>query len=288
MTGVMTHHRWMSGGEPVVLAFSGLRSTYLELQPLLKALKGHGYSVSSPQLSGYGFSADPETLTWQDWLAEALQHFDDLASKHRQVFVCGLSMGATLALAVAAERGNRVAGVIPLSATLHYDGWNTPWYRFLSPLGYFTPLRHRMVIRESSPFGLKDERLRAWIERQVAAEPITAVGASALSLPALHEAARLMKHTRRSLVRITAPIQLVHSLEDDIAHIRSAYEVQRKVSSLDVRLLKLANSYHMVTLDYEKAAVSKTVCDFLDFHATSDSAESAHTPQPLLAEGLYR
>ena len=110
MTGVMTHHRWMSGGEPVVLAFSGLRSTYLELQPLLKALKGHGYSVSSPQLSGYGFSADPETLTWQDWLAEALKHFDDLASKHRQVFVCGLSMGATLALAVAAERGGRVAG----------------------------------------------------------------------------------------------------------------------------------------------------------------------------------
>ncbi|HQS02816.1 MAG TPA: alpha/beta fold hydrolase [Halothiobacillus sp.] len=264
----------MPGNHCVVLAFSGLRSTYLELQPLLKRLNAEGYTVFAPHLRGYGFSQDPSTGTWTEWLAEAVAHFDDLAARYAQVVVCGLSMGATLALAVAAERGNRVTAVVPLSTTLHYDGWNTPWYRFLSPLGYFTPLRHRMLIRESSPFGLKDERLRAWIERQVAAEPITAVGASALSLPALHEAARLMKHTRRALVRVTAPVQLVHAIEDDIAHIRSAYTVQRMVRSLDVRLLKLANSYHMLTLDFEKVAVAKMVADFLNFYISSPESNT--------------
>ncbi|MHB8921709.1 MAG: alpha/beta hydrolase [Halothiobacillus sp.] len=267
MMDALTGHKFMPGNHCVVLAFSGLRSTHLELQPLLKRLNAEGYTVFAPHLRGYGFSKDPSTGTWMEWLAEAVAHFDDLAARYAQVVVCGLSMGATLALAVAAERGNRVTAVVPLSTTLHYDGWNTPWYRFLSPLGYFTPLRHRMLIRESSPFGLKDERLRAWIERQVAAEPITAVGASALSLPALHEAARLMKHTRRALVRVTAPVQLVHALEDDIAHIRSAYTVQRMVRSLDVRLLKLANSYHMLTLDFEKMAVANMVADFLNFYA---------------------
>lgn len=280
MADVLTEHKFMPGNQCVVLAFSGLRSTHLELQPLLKRLNSEGYSVFVPHLTGYGFSRNPAVGTWQQWLNAAVAHFDDLAERYQQVVVCGLSMGATLALAVAAERGDRVAAVVPLSTTLHYDGWNTPWYRFLSPLGYFTPLRHRMVIREFSPFGLKDERLRAWIERQVAAEPITAVGASALSLPALHEAARLMRHTRRSLGRVTAPVQLVHSLHDDIAHIRSAYRVQKNVSSRDVRLLKLDNSYHMVTLDLEKASVARMVMEFLRFYyPVSDSKRLETNPE---------
>jgi carboxylesterase len=268
----LTEHKFMPGNQCVVLAFSGLRSTHLELQPLLKRLNLEGFSVFAPHLAGYGFAQDPAVGTWRQWLDEAVAHFDELACRYTQVVVCGLSMGATLALAVAAERGDRVTAVVPLSTTLHYDGWNTPWYRFLSPLGYFTPLRHRMLIRESAPFGLKDERLRAWIERQVAAAPITAVGASALSLPALHEAARLMRHTRRALPRVTAPLQLVHSTHDDIAHIRSAHTVQIKVSSRDVRLLKLNNSYHMVTLDLEKIAVANMVVEFLRFYClTQDS-----------------
>lgn len=272
MVDALTEHKFMPGNQCVVLAFSGLRSTHLELQPLLKRLNLEGFSVFAPHLTGYGFSLNPAVGTWRQWVDEAVAHFDDLASRYAQVVVCGLSMGATLALAVAARRGNRVMAVVPLSTTLHYDGWNTPWYRFLSPLGYFTPLRHRMVVRESTPFGLKDERLRAWIERQVAAAPITAVGASALSLPALHEATRLMHHTRHVLGKVTAPLQLVHSIEDDIAHIRSALQVQKSAGSLDIRLLRLSNSYHIVTLDLEKIFVAKIVVEFLRFYClTPDS-----------------
>lgn len=266
MTAAPVPGKFIAGNDLAVLVFSGLRSTPLELQPLIKVLSEAGFTVDAPQLSGYGFAIDPAIGNWQDWLAQAVARFDALAARYSQVAVCGLSMGATLALAVAAERGDRVTAVIPLSTTLHYDGWNTPWYRFLSPLGYFTPLRHRMVIRETSPFGLKNERLRSWIERQVAAEPITAVGASALSLPALHEAARLMRHTRRHLSQIVAPTLIIHAIEDDIAHIRSAYEVQRRVRSHHIQLIKLANSYHMITLDYEREQVAKLVTHFLHFY----------------------
>jgi carboxylesterase len=277
--------KFFAGNDFAVLVFSGLRSTPLELQPLLKVLNEAGFTVEAPQLVGYGFAADPAVGDWQDWLSQAVARFDHLAAKYPQVAVCGLSMGATLALAVAAERRDRVAAVIPLSTTLHYDGWNTPWYRFLSPLGYFTPLRHSMVIRESSPFGLKNTRLREWIERQVAAEPITAVGASALSLPALHEAARLMSHTRRHLKQIVAPVLIVHALEDDIAHIRSAYEVQRKVGSLHIQLVKLANSYHMVTLDYERETVAKLVTNFLRFFQSPPAVTPITHTIPIPLEG---
>ena len=268
--------QFLSGGGYAVLALHGLRSTPLELQPLLKALHRAGFTVDAPHLPDYGFSANDCTGSWRDWLDEAVARFDKLAAQYSQVAICGLSMGATLALAVAAERRGAVAAVAALSTTLYFDGWNTPWYRFLSPIGYFTPLRHRMVIRETSPFGIKNERLREWVEREVAAGPITAVGASVLSLPALHEAEKLMRHTRRKLQQVDAPTLILHSSEDDIASLKSAYLVQHRVQARDVRLVQLHDSYHMITLDNERERVAALTIDF--FHASGDAVQPVAPP----------
>lgn len=267
--------QFLQGGDHAVLALHGLRSTPLELQPLLRTLHGAGFTVDAPHLMHYGFSNEPSVGRWQEWLTQALEHFDRLAAHHRRVAVCGLSMGATLALAVAIARGSEVAAISALSTTLHYDGWNTPWYRFMRPLGYFTPLRHRMVIRETSPFGIKNERLREWIERQVANNPVSAVGASALSLPALHEAEKLMRHTRHHLSRIISPTLILHASEDDIASLKTnAQLVQRKVSTADVHLVQLHDSYHMITLDNERERVAALTVDFFMTHSVSGSSSS--------------
>jgi len=55
MADALTEHKFMPGNQSVVLAFSGLRSTHLELQPLLKRLNLEGFSVFAPHLTGYGF-----------------------------------------------------------------------------------------------------------------------------------------------------------------------------------------------------------------------------------------
>ena len=272
MVNDINRAQFLPGGDYAVLALHGLRSTPLELQPLLKALHRAGFTVDAPHLTDYGFSAKASTGSWRDWLDETLARFDTLAAQYSRVAICGLSMGATLALAAAAERRGAVAAVGALSTTLYYDGWNTPWYRFLSPLGYFTPLRHHMVIRETSPFGIKNERLREWIERQVAAGPISAVGASALSLPSLHEAEKLMRYTRRNLQHVDAPTLILHSSEDDISSLKSAYLVQRRVQTHDVRLVQLHDSYHMITLDNERERVAALTVDF--FKASGGAVQS--------------
>ncbi|MES2366489.1 MAG: alpha/beta fold hydrolase [Pseudomonadota bacterium] len=277
--------QFLPGGDYAVLAIHGLRSTPLELQPLLKSLHKSGFTVDAPHLSDYGFSSLPCNGTWRDWLAEALARFDILSAQYSRVAVCGLSMGATLALAVAAERKESVASVGALSTTLYYDGWNTPWYRFLSPLGYFTPLRHRMVIRETSPFGIKNARLREWIERQVAAGPISAVGASALSLPALHEAEKLMRYTRRNLSQIVAPTLILHSSEDDIASLKSAYLVQHRVRAPDVRLVQMHDSYHMITLDNERDYVASLTVDFFQSSGNTLQSFAPAIPAQLITTG---
>ncbi|MDQ3268389.1 MAG: alpha/beta fold hydrolase [Pseudomonadota bacterium] len=276
MLNDINRSQFLPGGDYAVLALHGLRSTPLELQPLLQALHRAGFTVDAPHLKGYGFSAKASTGCWRDWLDEIVARFDTLAAQYSRVAICGLSMGATLALAAAAERSGAVAAVGALSTTLYYDGWNTPWYRFLSPIGYFTPLRYRMVIRETSPFGIKNERLREWIERQVAAGPISAVGASALSLPALHEAEKLMRYTRRNLQQVDAPTLILHSSEDDISSLKSAYLVQSRVQAHDVRLVQLHDSYHMITLDNERERVAALTVDFFLSHG--DTMQSFSPP----------
>jgi carboxylesterase len=269
----MTHndrrHVRLEGGDYAVLALHGLRSTPLELQPVLKALHAAGFTVDAPHLQGYGFAAHPNAGHWRDWLAEAVQRFDELAATHRQVAVCGLSMGATLALALAAERGDKVAATAAFSTTLFYDGWNTPWYRFLRPLGYYTPLRHKIVVRESAPYGIKNLRLREWIARQVASGPVSAIGASVLSLPTLHQAEKLMRHTRHHLHQITSPTLILHSSHDDVASLKSAQIVARRVKSPDVRLVQLHDSYHMITLDNERDHVAASTLNFFNDYRTS-------------------
>ena len=70
-----------------------------------------------------------------------------------------------LALSLAAEKGRDIAALSLLSTTLFYDGWSVPWYRFLLPLGYYTPLRHLYAYHEREPYGLKNEAMRKRIAR---------------------------------------------------------------------------------------------------------------------------
>ncbi len=279
MTNDIDRTQFLPSGDYAVLALHGLRSTPLELQPLLKALHRAGFTVDAPHLTGYGYSDKASIGSWRDWLEEAVARFDTLAAKYSRVAICGLSMGATLALAVAAERKGAVAAIGALSTTLYFDGWNTPWYRFLSPLGYFTPLRHRMLIHETSPFGIKNERLREWIERQVAAGPISTVGASVVSLPALHEAEKLMRYTRSHLPQVVAPTLILHSSEDDIASLKSAFLVQRRVQAQVVSLVLLHDSYHMITLDNERDRVAALTVDFFQTNGYAAHTFAATIPR---------
>jgi len=119
MLNDINRSQFLPGGDYAVLALHGLRSTPLELQPLLQALHRAGFTVDAPHLKGYGFSAKASTGCWRDWLDEIVARFDTLAAQYSRVAICGLSMGATLALAAAAERRGAVVAVGALSTNLY-------------------------------------------------------------------------------------------------------------------------------------------------------------------------
>ncbi|GBG01468.1 hypothetical protein AZSI13_07950 [Azospira sp. I13] len=257
-------------GEVAVLLIHGLYSNPAEMSPLGKILEKAGYHVRIPEFSGYsvgegGCGSVPYAAhTWEAWYAEVEREFTRLQASYRQVVVGGLCIGADLALHLAARQGARVAAVIALATTLFYDGWSIPWYRFLLPLGYYTPLRHLYTYRERYPFGLKNPRMRARVSRDMEARQISDAGAAHLPMNGIYQARRLIGTLKRELPEVGSPTLVIHSREDDVASLRSANFVYHHVSAELRRRVVLDDSYHIITLDNERRRVADETLKFLN------------------------
>lgn len=262
-------HPLPPGDDTAVLLLHGLYSNPNEMSPLGKELEKAGYPVAIPHLQGYTVCAEDvldrrfARSPWEDWYAQVETVFDELRQQHRRVVVGGLCIGADLALHLAAQRGLQVAAVLALATTLYYDGWGIPWYSFLLPLGYYTPLRHIYTYRERAPFGLKNPRVRARVERDMREREVSAAGASELPLNGIYQAQRLIGSIKKELPQVVSPTLVIHSREDDVASLRSPEQVYRRISAERRRKVVLDDSYHIITLDNERRRVSGEALDFL-------------------------
>ncbi len=254
----------LPGGKHGVLLLHGLRGNPFELQHLGRRLQAAGYSVRIPFIrDGLGGGDPGRCGSWREWLEHAAAHYGELRKSCPRVAVSGLCIGAVLALALASDPDLDVSAIMPLATTLKWDGWGIPWYRVLAPLAYYTPLRFLYSFQERWPFGVKDERLRAWIARQMRETGNSLAGAAALPMASVYQALRLARHARRRLARITAPALVIHAREDDVASPRNARWVMEGLGSRDKRLVMLEDSYHMVTIDREKERVARECIAFL-------------------------
>ena len=254
----------LPGGRHGVLLFHGLSSTPLELQFLARGLHRAGHTVRIAVIDGYSHGLPTNGPNGHaHWAAAAVAEFDRMRPQCETLAVGGLCIGALLSLHVAAQRGAGVSHVLALSTTLRYDGWAAPWTRWMLPLARVLPWAGRIAVKEREPFGLKDERLRAWIAGQMKESGGSDAGASVLRVGDLVEAQNLMRVVRKGLRRITAPTLLIHAKDDDCASPRSADEVATGVSSTRVHRVMLYDSYHMISIDKEKTRVLAEMKDFL-------------------------
>lgn len=272
----------LKGGAHGILLLHGLSSSPREVAYLAREWHRAGFTVYAPIIDQY--SLDPASPDASAWIRGACAAFDALSARCTHVSISGLSMGATLALAVAHERPAAVA-VATLSVTLTYDGWAIPWYHFLLDWIYYTPLRHRWRYHEQPPFGLKNEALRMRVARAMTRETFSDIGPSSIALPAIHEASRLARQVRRMLPQITMPCLVIHAIDDETAGPRNAFEVISRISSETVRAIYLDNSYHMISCDNDRETVAREVVTFLrereSLLHTDDSQRPANRAAPL-------
>jgi carboxylesterase len=262
----------LPGGRHGVLLFHGLSSTPLELQFLARGLHRAGHTVRVAVIEGYSHGLPAKGITgYRDWAEAAVAEFDRMRQQCDTLAVGGLCIGALLSLLIAGRRPTEVSHVLALSTTLHYDGWAAPWSRWMLPLARVLPWAGRIAVREREPFGLKDERLRAWIAAQMKESGGSDAGAAVLRVSDLLEAQGLMQLVRQGMSQIVAPTLLIHARDDDAASPRSAFDVASGVSSDRVHMVLLNDSYHMISIDKEKTRVLTEMKDFL--HGGPSDAE---------------
>lgn len=264
-----------------VLLLHGLCANPLELQPVARALYRAGYTVHSPLLRGMGVDAQGLREGWrasdcEAWVDEAEAHVSGLLARHERVAVGGLCLGAVLALALAQRCA--LNGLLLISPTLFFDGWNVSRWRRLLPLAYLPGLRDRMSFAERPPYGIKNPRLQAWIGQAMASDGLCAVGAARLPAAGLYQAERLIRQVKPGLPHVQAPALVMHATEDDVASPRSAHLLQTQLGR-EPEMAWFHDSYHMLTLDNERTAVCDRALRFVREHLPARaSARSEAAP----------
>jgi len=276
----------LRGGRSGVLLIHGLTGTPTEMRFVGNGLHRAGFTVTGMQLAGHcGDTADLLRTGWRDWYASVVDAADRLHAQVDRLFVAGLSMGAVLALKLAIDRPQDVAGLGLYGTTFFHDGWATP---ALGRLAFLLPLATRLgfgrerVSEEHPPYGIKDERIRHRIVDAMQSGDSQAAGLAGFPWPSLAEFQRLSLHVRHRIRRVRAPCVIVHSDDDDVASLRNVRIVERGVRA-PVETMLLDDSYHMVTIDRQRGALIERSVSF--FNGVAERHD-VHAPYGAIAAAI--
>ena len=254
------HKIELPGGNHSVLLIHGLTGSPFEMKYLARKLNKAGFTVKGPCLEGHCTTLKNLSKTnWKDWYRSVRESFIEMKKSSDTVSVAGLCMGALLSLHLSYELGSEVAAVSLISTTLFYDGWSLPWFKFLLPIAYYTPLRFIYSYSETEPYGIKNKPLRERIVNLMNNDSIAYIKTPATSM---HELFKLIREVKRELPTITTPALLLHSREDDLTSIKNPDYVEEKIGSKIVRKIILDDSYHMMTIDNQKDRVAEETIKF--------------------------
>ncbi len=204
-------------------------------------LADRGYAVEAPLLPGHGTTwQDLNRTTWEDWYAEVTRAHAVLAAENDVVVAAGLSMGGALVLQLAADQGDRLAGVAvvnPAVSTRRKDVLALPLIKHV--LGSFPGIRS-----------------------DVAKEGVEEIGYDRTPLRAAHSMMRHWKVLRQDLVRVTAPILFFKSDVDHVVDSSSIEVIRRQVSG-EFTLVPLHRSFHVATLDHDAPEILSRTASFV-------------------------
>lgn len=258
------HDHFYQGSRVGVLLVHGLTGTPREMLSVGKRLHRYGFTVSCPVLAGHcGSREDLLGTNWRDWAASAEQGLWDLREHADVIFVGGISAGSVLSILLADSHPHEVRGAALYSTTLRWDGWSIPKLSFLLPLILRLPyIGKRYNFVEAFPYGIKNERLRSRIVSKMRSGDTSAAGHTSTPGVIVRELWRMVDAVKKRVPQVRTPALIVHADKDDIAGIQSNAMYLRKNFGGPTELLRLYDSYHMVTVDQERHKVSDTTARF--------------------------
>ena len=223
--------------------FMGVASVMRELGEYLAE---RDISVLCRPLPGHSTNEhDMMQTNWHDWYHACVENLAELSDRCEKVFLCGLSMGGTLSLHLAAHHARRynVAGVAAYAAPV----------RMKNPLFPLLPVMKRLV-----------KFIR--VPEKDAADPAARALAKSydrVPLQCVSSLLELIAHVRNDLADVTVPVLLIQSTNDHTVHPSNAYLIRDLLGSSDKTVLEVEKSYHVLAVDYDKELVKARTYEFI-------------------------
>jgi carboxylesterase len=223
------------GSRAGVLVLHGFTGNPSSVRGVADSMIAAGFDVELPRLPGHGTAIDDMLETcWADWYGETNRALAELAARVERVVVVGQSMGATLGLAAALEHPN-VAGLVCINPATRTRDAET-----MAMIYDFVQDGLEVVPGEGSDIA------------DPASSDIAYAGTPLVPLLSLVRDG-IAPITGR-FGELTAPLRLFTSRHDhvvdpgDSEHLAATY-------GGPVEHTWLERSYHVATLDYERAIV---------------------------------
>jgi carboxylesterase len=233
----------LTGGRRVgVLLSHGFTGSPASIKPWGRHLGELGYGVEVPLLPGHGTSWEQlNTMTWDDWYAEISRAFESLRSSHDAVVVGGLSMGGSLALRLAADHADSISGVVVVNAAVASKRLDVK----LLPV-----LKHLVG---SFP-GIANDLKKPGVQEH---------GYTRTPLKAIHSFMQAWPPLIVDLPKVTAPLLYFRSTVDHVVDEASEPIITGKVSSKEIVVRPLEESFHVATLDNDATQIFEESAEFI-------------------------
>lgn len=233
----------LTGGRRIgVLLSHGFSGSPESMRPWGEHLGALGYAVEVPLLPGHGTTwQDLNTRRWDDWYGTLAACFRDLAARSDAVVVGGLSMGGALVLRLAADHPNDVAGLVLVNPAVRTKRLDV---KLLPVLKHVVP---------SFPGIASDIKQPGSVEHGYTRTPLKAIHSLITSWPPLVA----------DLGRISAPVLYFRSTVDHVVDDASEPVILGGLSSTDVTVHRLTESYHVATLDNDAPTIFEESAAFI-------------------------
>lgn len=242
-----------AGYDRAALVLHGYTGYVGDMRYLAEHIHSAGFNVLAPRLPGHGTnSVDFCTTGAREWLRAAQEGYLELAGKHREVMVTGLSMGGVLSVLVAAHFPvTRVALLAPALDFVNRLVPFTPFLGFLVP-----PYR-----KNSGGNGGGNENGADTPEDPEVQYLTSEYWDWNWPRQAGHLYA-LARSARRALPRVTAPTLTIVARNDDAVPPRVADRIKRSIGAAVQHHLILEESGHVITNGPEREIVARAVTDW--------------------------
>jgi carboxylesterase len=230
-----------AGGPHGVLCCHGFTGNPNSMRPLGQALHGAGFAVEVPLWPGHGTSIDDMLQTgWPDWSSAAEAAYQELAGRSEKVVVAGLSMGGTLAAWLGANHPE-IAGLI-----------------LVNPATEPMPQEAVDMIRAMLDAG---EEISPAIGSDIADPDVTELAYEGTPLRPLLSLIEHQTELEALLPQIACPVLLMTSPNDHVVAPTASDYLAARVAG-PVERVTLERSYHVATLDYDRALIEERAVEF--------------------------